>query len=161
MAFVMVLSWSHHIFLRFFLDATIENFIRGHIGAFETWGGLPKVMLYDYAKGDALERQGNTIRIHPAILEFSNHYHFEPRLAKGWEKSRVENTVRYIRESFFSSCSFIDHADINRQAESWCLGNADERPCHHGKTLTVREAFAKEKRCLLELPAHHYSMEDQ
>jgi len=34
MAFVMVLSHSRQIFLRFFLDARMENFLRGHVGAF-------------------------------------------------------------------------------------------------------------------------------
>jgi len=29
-AFVMVLSWSRQIFLRFFLNARLENFLRGH-----------------------------------------------------------------------------------------------------------------------------------
>ncbi|MHB1620521.1 MAG: hypothetical protein ACYCTY_11175 [Sulfuricella sp.] len=33
MAFVMVLSWSRRIFLRFYLDARMENFLRGHYTA--------------------------------------------------------------------------------------------------------------------------------
>ena len=33
MAFVMVLSWSRQIFLRFFLNAQMENFLRGHVAA--------------------------------------------------------------------------------------------------------------------------------
>lgn len=48
MAFVMVLSWSRRIFLRFYLDARMENFLRGHAGAFEAWDGLPRVLLPDY-----------------------------------------------------------------------------------------------------------------
>jgi len=34
MAFVMVLSFSRHIFLRFFLDARMGNFLCGHLGTF-------------------------------------------------------------------------------------------------------------------------------
>lgn len=30
MTFVRVLSWSRRIFLRFYLDARMENFLRGH-----------------------------------------------------------------------------------------------------------------------------------
>ena len=41
MAFVMVLSWSRRIYLKFFLDARMENFLRGHVGAFEAFGGIP------------------------------------------------------------------------------------------------------------------------
>ena len=39
MAFVMVLSYSRQIFLRFFLDARLESFLRGHVGAFTAWQG--------------------------------------------------------------------------------------------------------------------------
>lgn len=62
MAFVMVLSYSRDIYLRFFLDARMENFLRGHIGAFNTWCGLPRVLLYDNLKSAVLERVGDAIR---------------------------------------------------------------------------------------------------
>ena len=39
MAFVVVLSYSRQIFLRFFPDARMENFLRGHVGAFAAWNG--------------------------------------------------------------------------------------------------------------------------
>jgi transposase len=42
MAFVMVLSYSRQIFLRFFLNARMKNFLRGHVEAFEVWPGVPK-----------------------------------------------------------------------------------------------------------------------
>jgi transposase len=54
MAFVMVLSYSRYIFLRFFLNARMENFLRGHVGAFEAWSGVPKVVLYDYVPGNII-----------------------------------------------------------------------------------------------------------
>ena len=41
MAFVMVLSYSRQIFLRFFLDARMENFLRGHVGPSTAWNGCP------------------------------------------------------------------------------------------------------------------------
>jgi len=44
----MVLSFSRQIFLRFFLDARMSNFLRGHEAAFRAWGGLPRVLLYDF-----------------------------------------------------------------------------------------------------------------
>jgi hypothetical protein len=37
MAFVMALSWSRQIFLRFYLNQRMESFLRGHVAAFETW----------------------------------------------------------------------------------------------------------------------------
>src|SRR5690606_30031704 len=41
-AFVMVLSWSRHIFLRFYLSAAMPSFVRGHVDAFAFFGGVPR-----------------------------------------------------------------------------------------------------------------------
>ena len=159
MAFVMVLSWSRRIYLHFFLDAKMENFLRGHVGAFDAFGGLPRVILYDNLESAVLERQGEAIRFHPTLLEFAGHYRFEPRpvaVARGNEKGRVERAIRYIRDEFFAARNFVDLADLNRQAEAWCFGQADDRRCPQEQTLTVREAFAKEQPRLLALPANPY-----
>jgi transposase len=92
MAFVMVLSYSRQIFLRFFLDARMENFMRGHVAAFEAWQGVPRVLLYDNLKSAVLERRGGAIRFHPTLLGFAGHYRYEPRpvaIARGNEKACV------------------------------------------------------------------------
>lgn len=47
MAFVMVLSYSRRIYLRFFLDARMDSFLRGHVQAFVAFGGVVRVLLYD------------------------------------------------------------------------------------------------------------------
>ena len=156
MAFVMVLSWSRRIFLRFSLDARMESFLRGHVQAFELWGGLPRVLLYDNLKSAVLERRGDAIRFSPQLLAFAGHYHFEPRpvaVARGNEKGRVERAIRYVRENFFAARSFADLADLNAQADIWCVGQADDRLCPQDKTLTVGAAFAQEQPRLLALPA--------
>jgi len=92
MAFVMVLSWSRQIFLRFYLNQRMESFLRGHVAAFEAWGALPRVLLYDNLKSAVLERRDDAIRFHPTLLALSAHYHFEPRpvaIARGNEKSHA------------------------------------------------------------------------
>ena len=89
MAFVMVLSHSRQILLRFFLDARMESFLRGHVCAFTAWGGVPRVLLYDNLKSAVLERRGDAIRFHPGLLTFAGQYRFEPRpvaIARGNEK---------------------------------------------------------------------------
>ncbi|HKU14435.1 MAG TPA: IS21 family transposase [Steroidobacteraceae bacterium] len=164
MAFVMVLSYSRDIYLRFFLDARMENFLRGHIGAFNTWCGLPKVLLYDNLKSAVLERQGDAIRFHPTLLAFAGHYRFEPRPvapARGNEKGRVERAIRHIREAFFAARTFTDLADLNAQAERWCRGQAADRPCPEDREMTVREALTREQPFLLPLPDNPYPVEEQ
>jgi transposase len=62
MAFVMVLSFSRQICLRFFLDARMSNFLRGHEAAFQAWGGLPRVLLYDFVPRNKINRLLNGLR---------------------------------------------------------------------------------------------------
>ena len=97
MAFVMVLSWSRQIFLRFYLNQRMDNFLRGHVAAFEACGGVARVLLYDNLRSAVLERTGQAIRFHPTLLDLSAHYRFEPRPvapARGNEKGRVERAIR-------------------------------------------------------------------
>jgi transposase len=155
MAFVMVLSFSRQIFVRFFLDARTENFLRGHVGAFTSWGGVPRVILYDNLKSAVLERQGDAIRFNPTLLDFAGHYRYEPRpvaVARGNEKGRVERAIRYLRESFFAAREFANVDDLNAQADVWCQGLAADRRCSEQPKVTVREAFAEERSSLLPLP---------
>jgi transposase len=155
MAFVMVLSYSRQIFLRFFLDARMESFLRGHVGAFTAWQGVPRVLLYDNLKSAVLERHGAAIRFHPTLLGFAGHYRYEPRpvaVARGNEKGRVERAIPYVRDSFFAARSFVDLDDLNAQAETWCIGPAADRRCPDEPQRTVRAVFAEEAGRLLALP---------
>ena len=89
MAFVMVLSHSRMIFLRFFLDARMDSFLRGHVEAFIAFNGCPRVVLYDNLKSAVLERVGDAIRFNPELLALAGHFLFEPRpvaVARGNEK---------------------------------------------------------------------------
>lgn len=163
-AFVMVLSWSRQIFLRFFLSQRMENFLRGHEAAFTAWGGVARTLLYDNLKTAVLERRGDAIRFHPTFLEFAGHYCFEPRpvaVARGNEKGRVERAIRYVRESFFAARSFHGLEDLNAQAEQWCQGLATRRRCPEDKSLSVREAFEQERHKLLPLPAVPYPTDER
>jgi transposase len=164
MAFVMVLSWSRQIFLRFYLNQRMESFLRGHVAAFETWGALPRVLLYDNLKSAVLERRGDAIRFHPTLLALAAHYHFEPRpvaVARGNEKGRVERAIRYIRESFFAGRQWVDMADLNAQADAWCGGHSANRPCPEDPRMTVREAFVLEQPQLLALPDNPFETDER
>jgi len=154
-AFVMVLSYSRRLFLRFFPGASMPFFVRGHVEAFADFGGIPRVLLYDNLKSAVLERHGDAIRFHPTLLAMSAHYRFEPRpvaVARGNEKGRVERAIRYIRDAFFAARSFTDLADLNRQAAEWTATIAIDRPWVEDRARTVRQAFDHERGVLLPLP---------
>jgi transposase len=92
MAFVMILSYSRKVFLHFFLNARMENFLRGHELAFQYFNGISRVNL----KSLVLDRQGDAIRFNPTLLTFAAHYRFEPRPCaprRGNEKGKVERAI--------------------------------------------------------------------
>ena len=100
MAFVLVLSYSRYSFLRFYLNASLANLIRGHVEAFSVLGGGVRKILFDNMKSVVLERRADAIRFHPTLLELAAHYRFEPRPvapARGNEKGRVSEPCRDCR----------------------------------------------------------------
>ena len=139
----------------------MENFLRGHVGAFTAWNGCPRVLLYDNLKSAVLERQGDAIRFHPTLIAFAAHYRYDPRpvaVARGNEKGRVERAIRYVRDNFFAARKFTDLDDLNVQAEAWCHGMAADRRCPGQDTVSVREAFTEEAPRLLALPDNPYPL---
>jgi transposase len=157
--FVITLSYSRALYLEFFFDQIMESFLRGHVHAFEDWGGLPRVLLFDNLRSVVLERRGDAIHFNPRILELCAHYHFAARpcqVRAGNQKGRVERVIRYIRESFFAARPFTTLEELNRQALAWRDREAHGRPWPGGDHRTVAEAFAEEKPRLLPLPAHRF-----
>jgi len=69
-AFLLTLSYSRALWLEFFFDQSLENFLLSHVHAFQDWGGAPRVILYDNLRSVVLERWGDAIHFHPRLLEF-------------------------------------------------------------------------------------------
>jgi transposase len=164
MAFVMVLSWSRALFLRFFLGARTADFLRGHQAAFAAFSGVARVLLYDNLKSAVLERRGDAIRFHPELLDFAGHYRYEPRpvaVARGNEKGRVERAIRYVRGSFFAARTWRDLQDLNAQARDWCAQEAAQRPWPDDPARTVGQALEEERPRLLPLPEAPYPTEER
>jgi transposase len=158
--FVMTMSYSRALYLEFFFDQTTENFLRGHVNAFQTWSGQPRVILYDNLKSAVLERRGNHIVFHPRLIELSGHYHFAPRpcaVRAGNQKGRVERAIRYVRDSFWAGRTFTTLAECNRQALLWRDQVAHQRRWPGGDNRTVAEVFAEEQPRLLTAPVHPFS----
>jgi transposase len=164
LAFVMVLSYSRRIFLRFYLGGAMPNFLRGHVDAFQTFGGCARTLLYDNLKSAVLERVRDAIRFHPTLLALSSHYRFEPRPVapfRGNEKGRVERAIQYVRSAFFAARTWADLDDLNAQAAAWCASEAMDRPWPDDRRRTVRDACMDEASHLLPLPAVAFPTDEQ
>jgi len=158
-AFVLTLTFSRMIFLRFFLDQSLESFLRGHVEAFAFLGGVPRQLLYDNLRAAVSARHGGAVRFNPRLLECAAHYHYAPRAcrpARGNEKGAVERSIRYVRDSFFAARSFGSVEDLNEQARRWTLDVAARRPWPVDDRRTVADAFAEEAAQLLPLRAHPF-----
>ena len=55
MAFVLVLSYSRYSFLRFYLNASLANLVRGHVEAFSVLGGGVRQILFDDVPRNIIE----------------------------------------------------------------------------------------------------------
>jgi transposase len=155
--FVMTLSYSRRMYARFTLDQTLATFLACHVQAFRDFGGVPRVALYDNLKSAVLERVGDAIRFHPALLELAGHFHFRPvaaNVAAGWEKGRVESSIRYLRSSYAEARHYRDLSDANAQLRRFLDEVANVRSWVQDRTRTVDEAFREERPRLLPLPEH-------
>jgi transposase len=161
--FVMVLSWSRQIFLKFYTGLATAHFLQAHVDAFTQWNGVPRELLYDNLKSAVLERIGDSIRFNPRLLAFAAHYKYAPKpvaVARGNEKGKVERAIQYIRHSFFEAGKWDDLEDLNQQASKWCREIAGERKCKEDESKTVQEAFESEQSSLIKLPDNEFPVHE-
>jgi transposase len=154
--FVMELLLSQAIYVRFSLDRYMESFLRGHVAAFESFGGVPRELLYPHTGPAVTGRDGNVVRFHPLIYKLAGHYQFAPRAGTVHREARaprIERPLELIRHSFFNGRTFDSIAHLDAQVREWTAKIASARPIPgHPDGLRVAEAFAREQPCLLPLP---------
>jgi transposase len=155
-AFVMTLCHSRSLYVEFFFDQALANFLRGHVRAFEHFEGVPRQVATDNLRSVVLERRGDQVRFHPRYLELAGHYCFVARpchIGRGNEKGRVERSIRFVRESFFATHRFTDLGALN---------DSVTRPWPDDASRTVADVFADDERArLLALPQHRLDTSDR
>lgn len=161
-AFVLTLAHSRAMYVEFFLDQRLENFLRGHVRAFSHFGGAPRTIATDNLRSVVLERRGDVFRLHDRYLELAGHYHFQPapcRPARGNEKGRVERSIRFLRESFFAGRTFVSILEMNRAVLHWIAETAMTRPWPDDHRRSVEEVFGSDEQPrLLRLPEHPFEV---
>ena len=158
-AFVMTLSYSRALSVTFSLDQRLASVLRGHVEAFQFFGGVPRTILYDNMKTVVLERVGEAIRFHPQLLELQSHYLFAAKPCfpgRPNEKGKVERAIRYLRRSFLAGRHYADLDDLRQQMDHWRQTVAHARPCPGDSMLTVVEALERDRTALLPLPEHPF-----
>lgn len=154
-AFVMTLAWSRRMFVCFTFDQKIETLLNCHRQAFLAFGGVPRSILYDNMKTVVVERLGSQVRYHEALLEFCQHWLFEPSVCAPYQpqsKGRVERSIRYFRGAFFEARKITDIQTLNAEALAWCESESEQRNWPEDPSRKVSDAFFEEQKVLLPVP---------
>ena len=130
-AFSLVECHSRMMYVEFTHSQCFETFVRCHVHAFQSLGGIAHHLVYDNLATAVAEHEGNLVQFHPRFLAFAREFGFLPRaghVASPWEKGKVERAgIGYLRQNFWPLRTFTDLADVNRQVRQWLDEIANQR----------------------------------
>jgi hypothetical protein len=130
---------------------TTDAVIAGCEAAWVFFGGVFKTLIPDNMSAIVDGADPLEPRLNQAFVEYAQARGFliDPaRVRSPQDKPRVERQVQFVRGSFFAGEAFIDLADAQRRAETWCRERAGLRV--HGTTQQRPvEVFAAEEAALL------------
>lgn len=151
--FVMTLGYSRRMYAEGTENERLPSFIRGHVAAFDHFGGVPHEIVYDNLKSVVLERDFDGSKIHwnPQFWDFSGYYGFRPFPHKPFRpqtKGKVESGVKYVKR-FMRGKEFESLEHLNAGLASWIASVADQRI--HGTThRKPAEMFREEESLLID-----------
>src|SRR5437899_3899382 len=141
-AFLMVLSFSRLMFVRFTTSMKLPVLIQCHQAAFEFFVGWPATVLYDNMK----QVRRAPSQLNEGFLDFCRHYGFAPKTHRPYRprtKGKVERMVDYLKDNFLAGRSFDSLDDLNAQARHWLDHTANARL--HSTTQEVPSELFKQK----------------
>jgi len=106
---------------------------QGLLEAFTYFDGLPREVLVDNMLTAVTERVGTIIRFNEAFLDFLGTFSITPKactVRAPYEKGKVENAIKYIRQNFLPLRQFTDLADVQQQMRNWLDNVANVRKHH-------------------------------
>lgn len=160
--FASRLKWSRFVHVTLVPNEREEALVRGLLQAFEAFGGVPLVTVWDNPKTVVLQRKGDLIVWNPIFGQVALDYRFAPELCRpraGQQKGAVENLVGWVKKSFFTCRRFHDHADLERQLGDWLRVVNTERPSRAtGIIPAVRLADERARLRPLPIPARDYAL---
>ena len=150
------LRFSGAMFVECFPTQRQEAFLLGQRHAFEFWGGVPRMVVYDNLKPAVLQiLQGHSRREQDVFLHFHSVYRFEALFANvraGWEKGSVENLIGYARRNYFVPLpEGPDLETLNVRLRENCL--TDQHRVMAGRSETIASRMALERTYLGPLPS--------
>lgn len=160
-SFVMVLSWSRHLYVEFVTDQSIGTWLACHRHALEYFGGVPGRIVIDNLKAGVTRAVWDDPQLQMSYRECAEHYGFlvhpcRPRTPE--HKGKVERGVDYVEGNFLGGRGEMSLSQANREVRAWCMGAAGMRI--HGTTKErPLERFSQVEQARLKpLPAEAYDL---
>jgi transposase len=126
---------SRHMFVWLTFQQTLAAVIAGCEAAWAFYGGVFRVVIPDNLKPVVNDADAVNPQFNVGWLDYAQHAGFgtDPaRIRSPQDKPRVERAVQYVRGNFFAGEDFVDLADAQARAETWCAERAGMRT--HGTT---------------------------
>jgi Mu transposase, C-terminal domain len=160
-ALIFTACYSRHCFVWLTFRQTTEDVIDGCEAAWVFFGGVFATVIPDNLSAVVDDADALAPRLNQAFVEYAQArgFRIDPaRVRRPQDKPRVERTVSFVRSSFFAGETFVDLADAQRRAETWCRERAGQRI--HGTTqCRPAELFAVEEHPrLLPAPSGRYDL---
>jgi transposase len=156
-AFVMVLAYSRHLFVRPVLKMDQRAWTECHVEAFAFFGGVPARLVPDNLKTGVDKPDLYDPKLNRSYAELAAHYGclVDPaRALKPRDKARVERPMPYVRDSFWRGREFASLDRMQAEALRWSAEVAGRRPCRPLEGAAPAAVFeAAEKDALRPLPA--------
>lgn len=160
-AFVATLRASGMHFVRPVLRMDRATWITCHIEALHFFGGCARFWIPDNLRAGVLKADLYDPRLSRAYRELAEHYGaiVDPaRAAHPKDKPRIERSVPYVRDSFWSGRSFTSFDEIIREALVWSRDTAPRRR-HRVHGVSVAELFeTRECPALIPLPERPFAL---
>ena len=124
---------SRMLYVHFSHSQQQSSLHQGLLDAFNYFGGLPKEIVVDNMLTAVTERVGTVIRFNDAFLDFLRRFSITPRactVRAPYEKGKVENSIKYLRQNFWPLWEFADLTDVQSQVQHW-LGSIANIRKHH------------------------------
>ena len=160
-ALIFTACYSRHCFVWLTHRQTTGDVIAGFEAAWRFFGGVFRTVVPDNLSAIVDDADPLAPRLNQAFVEYAQARGFRvdpARVRRPQDKPRVERVVPFVRRSFFAGETFIDLADAQRRAETWCRERAGMRV--HGTTqCRPIEAFTVEEQPhLLPAPTSPYDL---
>jgi transposase len=156
-AFVMVLAYSRHMFVRPVLKMDQRAWTECHVEAFAFFGGVPARLVPDNLKTGVDKPDLYDPKVNRSYAELAAHYGclVDPaRALKPRDKARVERPMPYVRDSFWRGREFTSLERMQAEAARWSAEVAGRRQCRPLEGAAPAAVFdAVEKDALRPLPA--------